>query len=165
MAIGNHDFLNAWKFHCEACDLARQLGYDQLDNPAVPRVEENDTHLESKRKGFWQLVHTDYVFRMYFGKPAVITSTKFHVNLPALQLGTSASFEAMSDEIGDTTFIVTSRIAFILGEFFQILESNPPPNVRSKEEDARIDSLCDEIEILLVDWKIVRIHIWQPPFY
>ncbi|KAG9229101.1 hypothetical protein BJ875DRAFT_475796 [Amylocarpus encephaloides] len=147
MAIENMDFANSWKFHCEACHLARVLKFDQIDNPNVQRI--NHDQLESKRKGFWQLVHMDYVFRLYFRKPAIITNTKFHVNMPTLQLGTSV--QAMAEAIGDTTFVLTSRIAFITTEFFHIAESTPE---RRPDKDWKIDSLCDEIESLLVEWRI-----------
>jgi hypothetical protein len=149
MAVENLDYSRSWKFHREACRIARVLELDQLDNPNNQRVDDDQT--ECKRRGFWQLVQTDYIFRLYFGKPAIITSTRFQVNLPSLKLGTNVG--AMTDAIGDTSFVVTSRFAFITTEFFGALESYP--NSKPNELNSKIDGLCDEIESLLVEWKIV----------
>jgi len=154
MAIDNLDYTNSWNFHSEACRLAHDLGFHQLDNPSLHK-KQNDEQIELMRKGFWQLVHTDYSFRLSFGKPALVTDTKFQVNLPSLKMATSvaASGNIIEDTIGDTTFVVTSRIAFIVTEFFGNVEMDPRHEIN--ELDWEVERLCDEIESVLVQWKIV----------
>ncbi len=117
---------------------------DQLDSPENQHLHVDDK-IECKRKGFWQLVHTDYVFQLYFGKPPMITDRKFHVNLPSLQHGSS---------LDATSFILNSRITFLVTEFFEFLGETPMP--KTSALDFKIDGLVAQIESRLEEWKIVQ---------
>ncbi|KFY93466.1 hypothetical protein V500_03692, partial [Pseudogymnoascus sp. VKM F-4518 (FW-2643)] len=145
--------LVAGNFHCEACRLTCALELHQIDNADHPNSEMDLT--ERKRKGFWQLVQTDYCFRLYFGRPAMITNIKFKVKLPSLELGPSIVWYTIGCVIPDASFVVSSRIAVIVMEFFDFLEGHPERG--SNGVDWKIESLCDQIESLLVDWKIEEV--------
>ena len=147
MATDNLDLNQAWNFHAEACRVAQELGYHQLDDAAQP-ISHLDDKIEVKRKGFWQLVHTTYLFRLTFGKPILIE--KFKVNLPSL---ITASGDSADNSLADITFVVTSRIAFIVTEFFAIVDMSPGHDISIL--DGKVEILCDEIESILVEWKIV----------
>lgn len=149
MAIENFDYHLGWDLHLACCDIVRELKFDNMDDPDPSKrpIEYDDLDEESKnllRKRFWQLIHLEFFFRLYYEKPAKMTASEFYVNLPNMDK-TSDSAHAGDD----IYFIVTSRIVFITKEFFDATE-NPTQDLQP-----RVEELADQIENVLAEWNVV----------
>lgn len=148
----NSDHSGSWEFHREACNLALRLDIHELDGTGHAN---DDSHVvERKRKGFWQLVHTDCSFILVFGKPPMITHVEFKVNLPSLEVVPRDTWYALDEAIRNTSFLVTSRITMIVLNFCNLVQAYPGGG--PSELDWKVEGFCNQIESVLLEWKIVR---------
>lgn len=73
VAVNNLDYQLAWKFHLKSCHYLKCKGIDNLD--AVPaRTNEEEERRGSTRFLFWQVLSTDCLFRLFWGKPTMVSS-------------------------------------------------------------------------------------------
>lgn len=153
------DYHLSWKFHCEACRFAHILGYTQIDGGSNEDYSHQSDRMESKvdieikRKGFWQLMRTEMLFRLYYNKPPVLTATPWTVEFPSLMIPTSQGYP---DGISTVVFIVSSRMTLLKMEFFAQIQNQPASDETGIQAlHKKIDQICDEIENLMRGWKMV----------
>lgn len=87
LALEEAEFELAWKALIHACSVARTLGYfwvdgnnpTQQDNEVLDRSEVDRNR---ERFEFWHLLRMDCMFRLSFGKPALIPAGSWAVNFP-----------------------------------------------------------------------------------
>lgn len=137
-----------------AIDYAQKLNLHNLDanthtDMNLPAPDE--TKLDFDRKGFWELIQIDFFFRLLFNKPPSITSSlnSWKVNLP--WLSTNAQ-QPDINAVPTITFLVNSRITFILSSFYQALED---PNCNEEEMRPKTEELCQEINQAFAEWQLV----------
>lgn len=151
MASDHCDHELGWQIYKSACEHAEELKIHHLDNTEIP-PEPDQARLEADRKGFWDLINIDFFFRLIYNKPPAfaIKMEAWRVNLPWLSPVSKPDFHA----IPTVTFIIRSRITFILIRFFSLLEER----TRDLGLEAEIELLCREIETLFREWEIVSCH-------
>lgn len=137
-----------------ATEYAQKLNLHNLD--AHTHTDMNlspvdETKLDLDRKGFWELIQIDFFFRLLFNKPPSITSdlNSWNVNLP--WLSTNAE-QPDINAVPTITFLVNSRMTFILSRFFQELEN---PNCNEEEMRPKTEELCQEINQAFAEWQLV----------
>ncbi|KAK1660079.1 hypothetical protein BDP55DRAFT_677692 [Colletotrichum godetiae] len=142
----------AWRMYTYACEYAQALNLHNLD-AYTAAIGQDETKLDADRKGFWELIQIDFFFRLLFNRPPAITDSMntWKVNLPWLSSG---SAPPDLNAVPTVTFLMGSRLTFILSHFFQDLES-PDCNedtIRPKAEEycREIGQLFDEYQI--EDW-------------
>lgn len=72
VAINNLDYQLSWKFHLKACHSLKSRGIDNLDATPARTVEEEEKR-ESTRYLYWHVLSTDCLFRLFYGKPTVVS--------------------------------------------------------------------------------------------
>jgi len=137
------DMQLSWQFFCRACRIAREMGFFTVDDGNTMSGDDELTR-DLKRQVFWNLLQTDVSFRLHYGKPAVIRSGTWNVNFPQALMETAGNASLRADQI---TFIVSVRLALIVIKSFEVPENMP-------DRDTIIDSLSDEIKVILRDWRI-----------
>jgi hypothetical protein len=145
----------SWTMYKLVCHCVRKLNMHNLDqtflspfmDPKLP-TEGADQH----RKGFWALVLIDLFFRLLHDKPAIITANMaaWRVNLPSI----NAASELAEHVVPTLTFLVKSRLTFLLLRFFDMLSQN----IEDKNSVIdRIEGLCEEIDALFQEWSVVSL--------
>ncbi|EAT85836.2 hypothetical protein SNOG_07185 [Parastagonospora nodorum SN15] len=71
-ATSNHDYQLSWKFHCKSCHYVKTRKIDQVDLVPAKTFEEEDKK-EGARYLYWHVLSTDMLFRLFYGKPTVVT--------------------------------------------------------------------------------------------
>lgn len=133
-----------------ACEYAQGLNLHNLDSQYFP-PHFNKENVDNDRKGFWELIHLEFFYRLIYNRPATMSKStlSWKVNLP--WLGTDSAPD--TPQVPTVKFILTSRITFILADFFQALEGaelRHDPDVAAK-----VEALCRDIDGLYTDWRIV----------
>ncbi|KAK7453122.1 hypothetical protein Landi51_04117 [Colletotrichum acutatum] len=142
----------AWKMYTYACEYAQALNLHNLD-AYTTAIGQDESKLDADRKGFWELIQIDFFFRLLFNRPPAITDSMntWKVNLPWLSSG---SAPPDLNAVPTVTFLMGSRLTFILSHFFQDLESPDcdEATIRPKAEEycREIGQLFDEYQI--EDW-------------
>lgn len=72
VAINNLDYQLSWKFHCKSCHFLKSRGIDTLDVAPAKTLDEEEKR-ESFRYLFWHVLSTDCLFRLFYGKPTVVS--------------------------------------------------------------------------------------------
>ncbi|KAK1701652.1 hypothetical protein BDP67DRAFT_22684 [Colletotrichum lupini] len=143
----------AWKMYTFACEYAQALNLHNLDAYTTAIGGQDESKLDADRKGFWELIQIDFFFRLLFNRPPAITDSMntWRVNLPWLSSG---SAPPDLNAVPTVTFLMGSRLTFILSHFFQDLESPDcdEATIRPKAEEycREIGQLFDEYQI--EDW-------------
>lgn len=137
-----------------ATEYAQNLNLHNLDahtHTDMNLFPVDETKLDLDRKGFWELIQIDFFFRLLFNKPPSITSdlNSWNVNLP--WLSTNAE-QPDINAVPTITFLVNSRMTFILSRFFQELEN---PNCNEEEMRPKTEELCQEINQAFAEWQLV----------
>lgn len=137
-----------------ACEHAEELQIHHLDNTETP-IEPDQARVEADRKGFWDLIYIDLFFRLIYNKPPAfaVNVKAWKVNLPWLSSASAPDFHA----IPTMTFIMRSRITFILIRYFSLIEDR----ANHPEIEMEIEVLCREIESLFEEWEIVSSHTFM----
>lgn len=130
---------------CEYAQTSHMHSRDGLEH-SNGRLSMSD----DDRMGMWDLIQLDLFFRLINNKPAAFSSQldDWRVNMPRL----SEEYPREREEAVPTmAFLVRSRITFILIRYFQVLET------LQDESDvlAAINPLCEEVERIFEEWKIV----------
>ncbi|GKT60664.1 fungal specific transcription factor [Colletotrichum tofieldiae] len=134
-----------------ACEYAQVLNLQNLDarDPGISASDAGEAKLDADRKGFWELIQMDTFFRLLFNRPPAITHnmSSWKVNLPWL----SGSLPFGPSAVPTVSFLVGSRLTFIVSCFFQELETPgcDEASIRPKTEEK-----CLEICELLAEYKI-----------
>lgn len=149
-AAGSFDDTLSWEMHKRACNYAQRLNLHNLDAPSVGTVS-NDSTLDADRKHFWELIQLDFLFRLLFDRPPVLTeSTKsWNINLPWLSDIQQPDLSAVSI----AAFLVGARLCFILSQFFHTLES---ADHSERSTLPMTESYCSEINQVFLEYDLVR---------
>ncbi|KAK6207949.1 fungal specific transcription factor [Colletotrichum tabaci] len=143
----------SWKMYAYSCEYAQTLNLHNLDahgsGSGSGSLEVDEAKLDADRKGFWELIQIDFFFRLLFNRPPAITDSMstWKVNLPWLSGSTTMDLDA----VPAVTFIMSSRLTFILSQFYRELE-NPDSDeatVRLKTEE-----YCREIGRLFAEYQL-----------
>lgn len=71
-AINSLDYQLSWSFHCKSCHHIKSKGIDHLDTVPAQTFEE-ESRRDILRYLYWQVLATDHLFRLFFGKPTVVS--------------------------------------------------------------------------------------------
>lgn len=72
IAINNLDYQLSWKFHCKSCHFLKSRGIDTLDLSPAKTVDE-EAKRERVRYLYWHILSTDCLFRLFYGKPSMVS--------------------------------------------------------------------------------------------
>lgn len=161
MACEKLDANLAWRLHCRACRVGRDLGYFMLD--AVGEASQLELYKQTDmakrdvknrcRYSFWQLQAMDNFFRLHFNKPRAIQPGTWTVNFPCFQ---SEIRVGGSQQAFEVNFLVTMRLAFVSIKFFEHTDNNDGRDPESLTAfNTLISSLVKEIDFVLKEWDIV----------
>ncbi|KAK2015212.1 hypothetical protein LZ32DRAFT_602574 [Colletotrichum eremochloae] len=142
------DFEMSLEMHHLACEYAKGLHLHSLDGNDYFAAT-GSTSTDDDRKGMWELIQKDLFYHLIYNKPATLYPSldKWQVNLPWLSLD---SLQGNGDNVTTISFLVRSRLTFILIHFFRILEE-----IEYESEAVRaIEPLCHEVELLLEEWDL-----------
>lgn len=146
-------------FHRKTCEFLKELGIHRLD-VQPPIIPGDKSTIQDKRQLFWHVLGTDYMFRLSFAKPRMLSGSSEHVKPPDVVDLTMGNPKASTTIVR----IVWSRFMLITSSCFQFLDSKTAESGPSTEEvDAKIEDSLTEMENLLNDWNVVRLHpapIW-----
>ncbi|KAK1981210.1 hypothetical protein LZ30DRAFT_95489 [Colletotrichum cereale] len=142
------DFKMSLEMHHLACDYAKGLHLHSLDgNDYFAATGSAST--DDDRKGMWELIQKDLFYHLIHNKPGTLYPSldKWQVNLPWLSFD---SIQGNDDNLTPISFLVRSRLTFILIHFFRTLEK-----VECESEAVRaVEPLCHEVELLLEEWDL-----------
>lgn len=142
--------------------MAKALGYfsvdefssaenDQQSIPVGTPAPEAEVERNRKRFGFWHILRTDCIFRMSFGRPALIPTGSWKVDFPDPTINGVDDGKSNFIQIH---FISSMRLALIVMRYLDWIESDAQPDPAS--HDTIIDGYIDEVWSILSDWDMVR---------
>jgi hypothetical protein len=174
-ALQNLDYELAWILHRKTCSTAKALGLLHLDQqasqlplPSLPTPAHLDarTFRNQLRWGFWTLVLSDLFFRLLFSRPSCISAD---ASCEGIRFPDSADMRSERPVASvHATQAVWGRLTFIAKEFFEMVDGR-----LSLENDAalllqsfqaRMDGVCEEIRIMVADWRLVCSHHFSRSF-
>ncbi|KAL5357215.1 fungal-specific transcription factor [Aspergillus floccosus] len=143
-----------WKILGHACEIARNLGYFSVDQGPEPRngqgsrivdIIDNETDAEKNRKRFefWHLLRADCLFRLSFGKPALIPAGSWKVNFPNPSID---SIEFESTRFIQIHFLASMRLTLVMMKYLDLVDAEAMVN------DATFDSLISEVQSIISGW-------------
>ncbi|KAK6213890.1 fungal specific transcription factor [Colletotrichum tabaci] len=134
--------------HHLACEYAKGLHLHSLDGNDYFAAT-GSTRTDDDRKGMWELIQKDLFYHLIYNKPATLYPSldKWQVNLPWLSLDSPPE---NVDNVSTISFLVRSRLTFILIHFFHTLEKLE----HESEAVGAIEPLCHEVELLFEEWGI-----------
>lgn len=142
------DYELAWRMFQHACGYAEDLGLHKID-AGSKESSGNARQWDEDRKGFWDLLHIDLLFRLTFNKQPSLSGRTWRVNLPWLDKHTAPD----SDGFSTMNFIVSSRLSLVQLRFFEMLET--ASEIDEKSLWTKTEGLCQEILDLYEEWGIV----------
>ncbi|TIC93551.1 hypothetical protein CH35J_009322 [Colletotrichum higginsianum] len=142
------DFEMSLEMHHLACEYAKGLHLHSLDGNDYFAAT-GSTRTDDDRKGMWELIQKDLFYHLIYNKPATLYPSldKWRVNLPWLSLDSPPE---NVDNVSTISFLVRSRLTFILIHFFHTLEKLE----HESEAVGAIEPLCHEVELLFEEWGI-----------
>ncbi|KEY67848.1 hypothetical protein S7711_04985 [Stachybotrys chartarum IBT 7711] len=143
------DYELAWRMFQHACGYAEDLGLHKID-AGSKESSGNARQWDEDRKGFWDLLHVDLLFRLIFNKQPSLSGRTWRVNLPWLDKHTAPD----SDGFSTMNFIVSSRLSLVQLRFFEMLET--ASEIDKKSLWTKTEGLCQEILDLYEEWGISR---------
>lgn len=136
----------AWQSFSHTIKIARALGYLTVDaenetpkDAAIPDDSPNDQGISKNRMRFefWHLLRMDCVFRLHFGKPALIEAGSWAVNFPDPSIDGVTHTSTRHIQIH---FLASMRLTLVLLKFLDLLEITTDNS--TEEFDASMDSLA-----------------------
>lgn len=148
-AINNHDYQLSWKFHCKCISYIQARGICQLDVTPTRSFEE-EVERGAHRYLYWHVLSIDILFRLFYGKPAVIRWSPNKVRSPDL-------FRDMDPAAAKvTTTIVWIRVTRLAAETLNLLDGNTPKD--SNDYLAlEVDKLCFQLEGIMTEWRLEKL--------
>jgi hypothetical protein len=157
-AIDNFDYHLAWKFHSEACRFSDNLGIQDGETPDSD-LAEVDAEKNDKRRIYWHLVTTDCLYMLWYDKPSALKSPVSRMRLP-VEITPRTKQPKFSDCV---LFIVWSRALSLLEQFFDHSVRTEDDKIISFQEE--VDSYCNQLEDLILDWDLVGLPNRKLPNY
>ncbi|KAL1957006.1 hypothetical protein VTO42DRAFT_6495 [Malbranchea cinnamomea] len=152
-AVNCFDYHLAWKFHCEACRLAKKLGLDRSELLQL-RASEEGLAKDGIQELLWGILQVDLFFAMIYDKPRAIKVSLQNVDFPNI-MSPTVSPPAAGPTI---VFIVWTRILFIATEYLDYLETHDEERLQKSELfKQQVNAFCDKIENVLIDWPLMSL--------
>lgn len=148
MAAENLDFEMAFRMYSQACDYAQALGLHNMDGEDGAKKLVRPGMSDEDRRGFWDLIQCDTMFRLLFNKPPSISGRVWKVNFPWLEPSSAGA----PDTDDATAFLVRSRVTLIQIRFFEMVEGTA---AYDSELLHKTEELCSEILELYESWEVV----------
>ncbi|GKZ82901.1 hypothetical protein AnigIFM56816_007727 [Aspergillus niger] len=148
----------SWRIAAHACTIARALGYFSVDadqptprqqmlRPGGPPDPKSEIEKNKMRFEFWHLLRTDCVFRLSFGKPALIADGSWTVNFPDPSI---TGVDHASTRFIQIHFFASMRLTLVLIKYLDMVDAEP--DVDTPEYDRTIDGLIAEVQTIMSDW-------------
>ncbi|KAF7168844.1 hypothetical protein CNMCM5623_001786 [Aspergillus felis] len=150
----------SWKIFGHACSIARALGYFSIDgNPKGPdghmclaqesSEHRNEVEQNRMRFEFWHLLRTDCLFRLSFGKPALLPEGSWAVNLPDPSI---TGVDDASTHFIQIHFLASMRLTLVVIKYLDWVNAESEQNAATY--DRWLDDLIVEVEAILSDWNV-----------
>jgi hypothetical protein len=151
----------SWKIFGHACSIARALGYFSLDGdpegpgghicpPQESSQHRNEVERNRMRFEFWHLLRTDCLFRVSFGKPALLPEGSWVVNLPDPSI---TGVDDASTHFIQVHFLASMRLTLVVLKYLDWVKAESDQNAATY--DSWLDDLITEVEAILADWNVV----------
>ncbi|KXG50668.1 uncharacterized protein PGRI_044350 [Penicillium griseofulvum] len=148
----------SWKALAQTCRISKALGFFSVDEtpsegdnqlPTGPESLPREAEVERNRKRFefWHILRTDCLFRMCYGKPALIPAGSWKVDFPD---PTITGVDNEASRFIQIHFIASMRLTLIVMKYLDWVDKGKDPDPVS--HDATIDSFIDEVQLILSDW-------------
>lgn len=145
----------SWKILGYACTIARALGYFSVDEHpeeqnswlASPGNCESEVDKNRKRFEFWHLLRMDCLFRLSFGKPALIPSGSWTVNFPD---PTITGIDDASTRFIQIHFLASMRLTLVLMRYLDLVDGGMVQD--TDMYDKALDGLIAEVQSIMSDW-------------
>ncbi|KAL3441074.1 hypothetical protein BJX65DRAFT_289304 [Aspergillus insuetus] len=150
MSLEGGDIELSWKMLGEACRIARAIGYFHVDS-TVFEEDPNEPEEERNRKRFefWHLLRTDCLFRLSFGKPALIPKGSWEVSFPHPSI-TGNEDENASTRVIEIHFLASMRQTLVMLKYLEYMDTILNPN---DVDGAFISGLIEEVNSIRSLWK------------
>ncbi|KAF9891493.1 hypothetical protein FE257_003960 [Aspergillus nanangensis] len=154
----------SWRTFRQACIIAQALGYFSVDSPATnpthhppgpslapagKSVEEDSSEVEKNRKRFefWHLLRLDCLFRLHFGRPAVITQGSWAVNFPDPTIN---GVDDASTRFLQIHFLALMRLTLINLRFLEWKDAGGSSDEVGHDET--VDGFIGEVQEIMASW-------------
>ncbi|KAF2120436.1 hypothetical protein BDV96DRAFT_266195 [Lophiotrema nucula] len=144
-AINNFDYQLSWRFHCKSCQLSKTRGLDRLDC-SPPATLEEERWREKMRPLCWQVLQTDLLFRLFYGKPSVWQWSVDRFKPPALI--SASNLHPNSSQV--ICYAVWMDYTILTVELFNALdEGTAGPEA--------VDVFCIKMETIINNWNLMSL--------
>ncbi|OJJ67624.1 hypothetical protein ASPBRDRAFT_47673 [Aspergillus brasiliensis CBS 101740] len=148
----------SWRIVAHACSIARALGYFSVDadqptpspqmyRPGGPPDPGSEIEKNRMRFEFWHLLRTDCVFRLSFGKPALIPAGSWTVHFPDPSI---TGVDDASTRFIQIHFFASMRLTLVLIRYLDLVDAEPV--LDTPQYDRTIDGLIAEVQTIMSDW-------------
>ena len=149
----------SWRLLGHACAISRALGYFTIDENNQIEEQEGQEHEAEIDKNrirfeFWHILRTDCLFRLSFGKPALIPAGSWTVNFPD---PTITGVDNASTRFIQIHFLASMRLTLVMLKYLNMEDADADADrgLESEVYDIGVDGLIDEVQSIMSDWNAV----------
>ncbi|EAL84845.1 transcription factor domain-containing protein [Aspergillus fumigatus Af293] len=109
----------------------------------------NEIERNRMRFEFWHLLRTDCLFRLSFGKPALLPEGSWAVNLPDPSI---TGVDDASTHFIQIHFLASMRLTLVVLKYLDWVKAESNQNAATY--DSWLDDLITEVETIMADWNV-----------